>query len=78
MPFRELAKIGDDAFGIRPEIMRPIGMQQHSGGIVMVIGISRDVRAPVNYQAGCPALAGQALRENRAGAARANNQIVPS
>ena len=78
MPFRKLAQIGDYPLGVRPEVMRPVGMQQDSRLIVVVMRVACDVSASVYDQARGTALAGQPFREDCTGVTCADDEVVPS
>jgi hypothetical protein len=78
MPFRELAKIFADAIGVGAKIVWSVGVKEHPGSVVMIVGIAADVLPPIDDEAARSALAGEALGENGSRKARADDQIIPS
>ena len=50
MPFRELREIFANPRRIRPEIMRPVGVNEHTMRVVMVVSVPSDVVALVHHQ----------------------------
>ena len=75
-PLGEPGKIGENLVRVGVEDMRPILVDEDSGIVEAVIGVAADVRAPVDQQDVGVVLARQPLGENRAGEARADDQII--
>jgi hypothetical protein len=72
-PLGELAQIIDDSRRIGAEIMRTIIVQEHARFVVMIVGISADVIAAVDDEAGLIELGGDPLGQNRPGKTRSHD-----
>src|SRR5690606_13673802 len=74
-PVREPAQIFKDALRIGVEDVRSVRMDEHAGLIEAIIGISTDMRSPIDQENG---LAGgcEAFRADAAGKASADDEIV--
>ena len=76
MPLRELREIFANPWRIRPEIMRPIGMDEHAVRIIVVVSIPANVVALVHNQTTLAELSGQPLGYGQAGKTSANNEEI--
>ena len=75
-PVGELAEVLDDAVGVGAEVMGAVEVKEDAGGVVGVVGVAADVVAALDDEASPAALGGEALCEDGAGEAGADDEVV--
>ena len=74
-PLGESRQVLEDALAVGVKDVRPVAVHQHAMRIQLVIGVTRNVRTPVDQQHVTAGI-GQFPRDDAAGVAGADNQDV--